>query len=254
MPQPNDNTQGCTDSRKIDGKFNLQLGDNFTYQRSDGSWRTTRDIAPIDLHQLGAGYDGHVWFTHTYAGGNGNGSAASDADLWHKVSATWTPSPELMAQPGTTGVLYNIYVHLPNHGAQGKVAYNVHVGTSGQGVTERTTRRTRARPVIWTWPTTRRSSSRPRPRPPAPASTVPDPTQRRVHGPEPAGPWTPLFPPAESHHAPSGPPSPQRRRRTGRRRAGPDRLLGRARHRRPRFVGVTRHDPLSERPAERLRR
>ncbi|MFE3858404.1 hypothetical protein ACFXPN_45650 [Streptomyces griseorubiginosus] len=134
VPKPNDNTQGCTDSTKIDGKFNLQLGDNFTYQRSDGSWRATGDIAPIDLHQLGAGYDGHVWFTHTYAGGNG--SAASDADLWHKVSATWTPSPELMAQPGTTGVLYNIYVHLPNHGAQGKVAYNVHVGNSGQGVTE----------------------------------------------------------------------------------------------------------------------
>ncbi|MFF0016865.1 hypothetical protein [Streptomyces sp. NPDC005374] len=134
VPKPNDNTQGCTDSTKIDGKFNLQLGDNFTYQRADGSWRATGDIAPIDLHQLGAGYDGHVWFTHTYPGGNGG--AASDADLWHKVSATWTPSPELMAQSGTTGVLYNIYVHLPNHGAQGKVAYNVHVGNSGQGVAE----------------------------------------------------------------------------------------------------------------------
>ncbi|WP_329254087.1 hypothetical protein [Streptomyces canus] len=134
VPKPNDNTQGCTDSTRIDGKFNLQLGDNFTYQRPDGSWRATGDIAPIDLHQLGAGYDGHVWFTHTYAGGNG--SAASAADLWHKVSATWTPYPELMAQSGTTGVLYNIYVHLPNHGAQGKVAYNVHVGNSGQGVAE----------------------------------------------------------------------------------------------------------------------
>ena len=136
VPKPNDNTQGCTDSRTIDGKFNLQLGDNFTYQRSDGSWRATGDIAPIDLHQLGTGYDGHVWFTHTYSGGSITGGATSDADLWHKVSATWTPSPELMAQPGTTGVLYNIYVHLPNHGAQGEVRYNVNVGNSQEGAAQ----------------------------------------------------------------------------------------------------------------------
>lgn len=68
VPDPKDNTQGCADSRTNDGKFTLQLGDNFTYQRSDGSWRVTGDIAPIDLHQLGAGYDGHAWFTHAYPG------------------------------------------------------------------------------------------------------------------------------------------------------------------------------------------
>ncbi|MFH9944237.1 transglycosylase SLT domain-containing protein [Streptomyces murinus] len=130
LPDPNDNTQGCRESRHIDGKFNLQLGDNFTYDRSDGTWRATGDIAPIDLHQLGAGYDGHAWFTHGYAGGSGEAG-----DLWHKVTATWAPNPSLMSDPGTTGLLYDIWVHLPNHGAQGVVPYSVHVGDNTAGAT-----------------------------------------------------------------------------------------------------------------------
>ncbi|MGW1876241.1 hypothetical protein [Streptomyces sp. NPDC001975] len=129
VPDPKDNTQGCADSRTNDGKFTLQLGDNFTYQRGDGSWRATGDIAPIDLHQLGAGYDGHAWFTHAYPGG----AVAEAGDLWHKVLATWTPDPALMADYGTNGVLYDIFVHLPNHGAQAIVPYTVHVGMNNAG-------------------------------------------------------------------------------------------------------------------------
>lgn len=129
IPDPNDNTQGCTDSRAVEGKFTFQLGDNFTYQRGDGSWRATGDIAPIDLHQLGAGYDGHAWFTHGYAGG----AVPEAGDLWHKVLATWTPDPALMADYGTNGVLYDIWVHLPNHGAQAVVPYTVHVGMNNTG-------------------------------------------------------------------------------------------------------------------------
>ncbi|WP_405522560.1 hypothetical protein [Streptomyces canus] len=34
--------------------------------RDDGTYRATPYIAPIDLHQLGAGYDHHVYFTHSY--------------------------------------------------------------------------------------------------------------------------------------------------------------------------------------------
>ncbi|MGW4159875.1 hypothetical protein [Streptomyces sp. NPDC004788] len=130
LPNPNDNTQGCKETRSSDGKFNLQLGDNFTSNRSDGTWRATGDIAPIDLHQLGAGYDGHAWFTHGYKGGSG-----SEADLWHKVSATWTPNPGYMSEPNTSGLLYDIYVHLPNHGAQAVVPYHVNVGNNTAGVT-----------------------------------------------------------------------------------------------------------------------
>ncbi|MEU6541484.1 hypothetical protein [Streptomyces sp. NPDC047000] len=130
LPEPDDNTQGCTESQQDEGKFTLQFGDNFTYNRSDGTVRATGDIAAIDLHQLGAGYDGHAWFTHGYAGGSG-----SATDLWHKVTATWTPDPSKMSDPGTTGLLYDIYVHLPNHGAQAIVPYTVHVGMNTSGVT-----------------------------------------------------------------------------------------------------------------------
>ncbi|WP_180686682.1 hypothetical protein [Streptomyces gossypiisoli] len=130
LGDPDDNTQGCTESQPSGGKFTLQFGDNFTYHRGDGTWRATGDIAPIDLHQLGAGYDGHAWFTHGYAGGTG-----SAANLWHKVTATWTPDPSKMSEPGTTGLLYDIYVHLPNHGAQAIVPYTVHVGMNTAGAT-----------------------------------------------------------------------------------------------------------------------
>jgi hypothetical protein len=40
-----------------------------------------------------------------------------------------------MSDPGTTGLLYDIYVHLPNHGAQAIVPYTVHVGMNTAGVT-----------------------------------------------------------------------------------------------------------------------
>ncbi|MEW2404767.1 hypothetical protein ACIPJQ_07830 [Streptomyces griseoviridis] len=35
-------------------------------ERDDYTYRATPYIAPIDLHQLGAGYDHHVYFTHNY--------------------------------------------------------------------------------------------------------------------------------------------------------------------------------------------
>ncbi|WP_077797500.1 hypothetical protein [Streptomyces sp. JHA26] len=128
LPDPDDNTQGCTESAELGGKFNLQLGDNFTYRRPDGSYRATGDIAPIDLHQLGAGYDGHTWFTHNYPAGEG-----AAADLWHKVTARWTPDPSRMPDYGTNGMLYNIWVHLPNHGAQAITRYYVNVGANTEG-------------------------------------------------------------------------------------------------------------------------
>ncbi|WP_158710395.1 hypothetical protein [Streptomyces sp. NRRL F-5126] len=129
LPDPSANTQNCTESQTTGGKFNLQLGDNFTHDRGDGTWRATGDIAPIDLHQLGAGYDGHAWFTHGYAGG-----AGSRTNLWHKVTATWTPNPSAMPVEGSGGHLYDIYVHLPNHGAQAIVPYTVNVGMNHLGV------------------------------------------------------------------------------------------------------------------------
>ncbi|WP_327711262.1 transglycosylase SLT domain-containing protein [Streptomyces sp. NBC_00464] len=128
LPVPADNTQGCKDSTTMSGTFKLRLGDNFTMNRSDGTWRATGDIAPIDLHQLGAGYDGHVWFTHAYPN-----SATHTNYLWHTVTATWTPEASLLPFSGSPGRRYAIYVHLPNHGAQAVVPYTVNVGMNTAG-------------------------------------------------------------------------------------------------------------------------
>ncbi|MCX5209124.1 hypothetical protein OG689_07465 [Kitasatospora sp. NBC_00240] len=126
LPNPNDNVFGCNESRvPPKGKFNLRFGDNFTHTRSDGTWRATEDLAPIDLHQIGGGYDGHFWFTHGYSNASNN--------LFHKVTATWTPDPQYLPASSQAGQRFDIYVHLPDHGAQGIVGYKVQPGTNSAG-------------------------------------------------------------------------------------------------------------------------
>lgn len=41
-------------------------GGKFTLRAGDPSGRQFAPHAQIDLHQLGAGYLGHSWFTHVY--------------------------------------------------------------------------------------------------------------------------------------------------------------------------------------------
>jgi hypothetical protein len=66
----------------------------------------------IDLHQGGAGYQGHMWFTHVYPPSSGSNNAL------HSVVGTWSPDldPVFPGSPGTT--LYDIVVHLPSHGGE----------------------------------------------------------------------------------------------------------------------------------------
>lgn len=144
LPDSSDNVFGCEDNTSYTrhGKFTLRLGDNITVDRSDGSWRATEDIAPIDLHQLGAGYDGHMWFTHGYpgpktpdtapnAGLPGSETDFSDSNfLWHQVTATWTPDPKELPDADQPGADMDIFVHLPNHGAQAIVPYIVNPGNN----------------------------------------------------------------------------------------------------------------------------
>ncbi len=126
LPNPNDNVFGCDESRlPPKGKFTLRFGDNFTHTRSDGTWRATEDIAPIDLHQIGGGYDGHFWFTHGYSDVSNN--------LFHKVTATWTPDPEYLPTSSQAGQLFDVYVHVPDHGAQGVVNYTAQPGPNAGG-------------------------------------------------------------------------------------------------------------------------
>jgi O-glycosyl hydrolase len=72
------------------------------------------DPAGIDLHQVGAGFGGHIWFTHT--------RPASDAG--REVVARW--------QSGLPAGVYRIEVYVPSPGATTTSAtYQVHLSGSG---------------------------------------------------------------------------------------------------------------------------
>ncbi len=87
------NPLGCA-GQSWGGKFTLRLG----APAGDGN----SFYADIDVHQLGAGYLGHMWFTHSVDD--------SDAPL-HQVVGTWTPN----IRSGIKS--WDIVVHLPSHGA-----------------------------------------------------------------------------------------------------------------------------------------
>jgi hypothetical protein len=66
----------------------------------------------VDFHQIGAGFGGHLWFTHT---------EPVSADTL-RVTGTWTPANRLNAWT-------RVFVHLPDTGAQTQQArYVVHTG------------------------------------------------------------------------------------------------------------------------------
>ncbi|MFF0459167.1 hypothetical protein [Streptomyces mexicanus] len=110
-----ENTYGCTDFEyAADGKFTLQAGDNIATLRDDGTFRATPYLAPIDLHQLGAGYDHHVYFTHSYP----------DTDYYHKITGRWQVNPAKLPSGDQPGQRYKVFLHLPSHGAEAIVRYN----------------------------------------------------------------------------------------------------------------------------------
>ncbi|MEV6345737.1 hypothetical protein [Actinoplanes sp. NPDC051851] len=113
LNDPGQYALGCGDMGDQGGKFTLRGGD--PAGATDDSY-----YAPIDLHQVGAGYKGHIWFTHGY----------SDTRLLkHKIVGTW--APELRLESGETA-RYDILVHLPSHGATWENAtYYVQRGVDG---------------------------------------------------------------------------------------------------------------------------
>jgi hypothetical protein len=96
--------------------------------------------AQIDLHQIGAGFLGHYYFTHTYDGTNVKSQINGEVpqvgpvdDEWalvptqveHKVLGTWTPGIPYNAAPG----LYTIIAALPANGAAApSVTYHIDHG------------------------------------------------------------------------------------------------------------------------------
>jgi hypothetical protein len=80
------------------------LGGKFALRGGSPSGQDGAAYANFDLRQLGAGYMGHIYFTH---GAIGNTTK-------HRVVGAWTP--DLPLGPGAAQ-LYNIIVHIPSHGA-----------------------------------------------------------------------------------------------------------------------------------------
>lgn len=99
LAAPAQNTAGCSGMNWSNGgSFSLRYG---TDAAGD-------PIAAIDTHQLGAGFGGHLYFTHNRAAG----------DTAHQVTGTWTA-----ALPGR---LYHVLAHAPSTGGTtGSAHYKV---------------------------------------------------------------------------------------------------------------------------------
>ncbi|WEO93435.1 hypothetical protein A6P39_005035 [Streptomyces sp. FXJ1.172] len=72
-------------------------------------------ISEIDTHQLGAGFGGHLFFTHNYAA----------SDTAHKVTGTWTISLPTK--------VYHVLAHVPSTGGTTRSAH--YVVTAADGTT-----------------------------------------------------------------------------------------------------------------------
>ncbi|ONI88309.1 hypothetical protein ALI144C_07195 [Actinosynnema sp. ALI-1.44] len=119
LPDSTVNIVDCPGERRM-GKFTLRLGGNIDPYYYD---------AQVDLHQLGAAYMGHMWFTHSYSDVRSTVDPRRYFYQHRQVVGTWTP--DLPDFPGTR---YRILVHLPDHGGTSTVTYVVFPGVDGQGV------------------------------------------------------------------------------------------------------------------------
>ncbi|MEY9933781.1 hypothetical protein ABH926_008443 [Catenulispora sp. GP43] len=95
----------CTQTWKDQGSF----GVDFTYLPVPGCVSPCVDYpGKIDFHQVGVGFGGHLWFTHT-----------GDTT---EVTGTWTP-------PSTTTGWTRIKVHVPSNGGNTEEAdYQINLG------------------------------------------------------------------------------------------------------------------------------
>ncbi|MER6369969.1 hypothetical protein ABT255_16580 [Streptomyces mirabilis] len=89
---------GCSNSWTNSGTFSFNFANNSV---------ETVYPAKVDLHQLGAGFGGHFWFGHTRA------DDAKGQRL--KITGDWKLNRELDKDA-------RVWVHLPDHGAQTKLA------------------------------------------------------------------------------------------------------------------------------------
>jgi hypothetical protein len=154
LSDPAQNTRGCAWSGS-DGKFALRLGDNISLgDNRTGAMQSNVLSAQIDLHQIGAGFLGHYYFTHAYDGTEVN--TASDGcvavmttntgvlckqfdtptqvptRVEDRIVGQWTPNIPATA----SGELYLILAALPANGGSGAasgVSYRIDVGMQANG-------------------------------------------------------------------------------------------------------------------------
>jgi lysophospholipase L1-like esterase len=91
---------GCRPTFTRGGSF------GFTFGSMTGQQGSMVYPSKVDFHQIGAGFGGHFWFSHTIT--------SNAADLPLKVTGTWTINP--------TGRWTRVFVHLPDHGAHTRQA------------------------------------------------------------------------------------------------------------------------------------
>lgn len=95
---------GCTRNFTNQGTFSLKFSAD-----ANGEYPSK-----TDFHQLGAGFSGHFWFTHTRVAALRGGSM--------NITGTWTLNRSLTQWA-------RVFVHIPDHGAHTQQArYTVHLG------------------------------------------------------------------------------------------------------------------------------
>lgn len=108
QPDPGLNLQGCTPATanwRRSGSFAFTYGDPAT---------PAAQATDMDLHQLGTGLGGHIWFTHT-----GDPTDVNGVPYWGLTGA-WTP--------GVAAGRYQIKVFIPSVGASSVATYTVNSG------------------------------------------------------------------------------------------------------------------------------
>jgi hypothetical protein len=91
--------EGCAPNFARGGTFALNFA---TYTQPDGDVVTP---GKVDLHQIGAGFGGHFWFSHTYQ---------QSQHPTYRITGTWTVNP--------TNAWTRVWAHLPDHGAHTRQA------------------------------------------------------------------------------------------------------------------------------------
>ncbi len=108
----------CDQTWTDQGSFNLQF--NYAPPGCDGCSDPIDYPGKVDFHQLGVGFGGHIWFTHT----------EPTTDFADAVTGTWTP-------PALNGWT-RVYVHIPDNGDTTQQApYTITTGMSS-GITQET--------------------------------------------------------------------------------------------------------------------